>query len=112
MTRNLAGYKRQHRNRSVTKDIRDRWAMRITPNNHHMTGRAGANVYLQLYGRNIGSQKCIKFAVYATSQGYSDFAEVFWEKAFRIDHPGIPLHSSDQPPPTGSAVDLPDIFNT
>lgn len=113
MAPNLSYYKRQNRGTGVTKDIRDRWAGRVMTDYHPSGGRASATAYLQRYGRNIGSAKCIKFAVYATSRGFPDFAEAFWEKAFQVDHPGIPFHSVATPPPPGSsAADLPDIFNT
>ena len=109
---NLAQYKRAHRHQSVTKDIRDRWASRVTANNWNIMGRLGAQEYLNRYGRNIGSAKLIKIAVYATQKGFPDFASVMWEKAFEKDHPGLPFHSMDSVTPGSSAADLPDIFHT
>jgi len=107
---NLAEYKRRFRGQSVTKDIRDRWSSRVIANGWQ-NSRAGADAYLARYGRNIGSKKCVKLAVYAANRGQNAFADRMWEKAFEIDHPGVPFHTMDQDV-TGSARELPDIFHT
>jgi hypothetical protein len=81
-------------------------------NNWAVMGRLGAEEYLNRYGRNIGSAKLVKMAIYAGQKGYPDFANVMWEKAFKKDHPNLPFHSSDPVVPGSSAADLPDIFHT
>jgi hypothetical protein len=78
-------------------------------------GEIGAEEYLKRYGRGIGPKKCIKFAVLATRKGYRGFALGFWKKAFSLEHPNVPFYAEEMPAspePTGSAKNLPDIFNT
>lgn len=109
---NLAEYKRAHRGQSVTKDVRDRWAGRVAANQWDQLGRLGAEEYLSRYGRNIGSKKLIKFAIHAYTRGFPAFGDRMWEKAFEIDHPGLPFHTMDTVDPESSAAGLPDIFHT
>lgn len=78
---------RKDRKHKPNPAIIERWNTRILPDNLHLGGPAGGEMYLSRYGKNIGSAKCIMFARYAESLGHKFFAEWFWEKAYSIDHP-------------------------
>lgn len=78
---------RQSKKNRPNQDIVERWQQRVVRANMHTQGEVGAKQYLSLYGKSVGSAKCIMFARYAEEQGYPEFAKVMWEKAFAIDDP-------------------------
>ncbi len=71
-------------------DIAERWQTRVVPQGLHSQGEAGANQYLNLYGKGIAAPKCIMFAVYAQQNGYSGFAMGMWKKAFMLTTGNLP----------------------
>ncbi len=101
--------RRAWQGRRMTKDIRDRWESRVLAN-HWQHAEDGAERYLRRYGRNIGVDKCIRFAVYSETCGYPWFAHGMWEKAYRIEYPEQEL-TRYEPDPNASESELPDIFH-
>ena len=70
---------------TVTRDIIERWETRIVANNFHTDGRFGCDSYIERFGQRIGAPKCIKFAIYAETAGYQEFAAGMWVKAYQIE---------------------------
>ena len=75
------------------QDIVERWQVRVVAAAMHLQGERGAEQYLSLYGKSVGSPKCIMFARYAEEQGYPEFALGMWKKAYLIDNPGEIIHA-------------------
>lgn len=62
------------------KDIEKRWNERIVPNGWDKMGAAGAQAYLEKYGKNIGEDKLKAFAERALSLGLGEFANAMLSK--------------------------------
>jgi len=65
--------------------IDKRWNERIAPNGWDKQGRAGADAYLAKYGTGIKVPKLVDIALKAESEFATDFANRFWEEAYRIE---------------------------
>lgn len=76
-------------------EIQKRWQTRMIPKGWDQQGEAGAQAYLEAYGRNIGSDKCVHLALYAESAGCPDVARGFWRKAYELEH-GAPPPADDK----------------
>ena len=65
--------------------IDKRWNERIAPNGWDKQGRTGADAYLAKYGTGIKVPKLVDIALKAESEFATDFANRFWEEAYRIE---------------------------
>lgn len=77
---------RSAKKNTPNQDIVERWQKRVLANGWQNSEEGAVN-YLNLYGKSIGSPKCIMLARYAEVAECDEFANVMWEKAFSIDHP-------------------------
>ena len=64
----------------IPTKINQRWAIRIVEPG--LQGSAGAQAYLERYGRGIGAKKVIHLALKATVEGDREMAAGFWAKAY------------------------------
>ena len=84
-----------------TADIRSRWAARIVARNLHQQGKAGADAYLRDYGKGISTAKVIALAIQAETEGCTEVAHGFWEKAYELvtgTRPDSRRHAFISPP--------------
>lgn len=69
----------------VGGDILRRWNDRVLANRWHEQGVRGAELYLEQFGRGIGSKKLYAMATLAEQRGYPGMAHGFWTAAYRLD---------------------------
>lgn len=68
-------------NGKVKADIASRWQTRIVAGGLSDLGKTGAQQYLDLYGKSIGSGKCIDLANIAEDKGLHELALGFLEES-------------------------------
>jgi hypothetical protein len=117
----LQSYIDTNSKKKPNSDIAQRWQTRVITQGLQNQGQAGAQQYLNLYGKGIAAPKCIMFAVYAQQAGFPEFALGMWKKAFQLEtgqvpgtvvvsDSGNPVHVPTMSPPIPPAVVLPKSY--
>jgi bifunctional non-homologous end joining protein LigD len=70
----------------VGADIVERWNTRVVPAKLHERGAAGADEYLDRYGKGISAEKVVKFALQAEASGATEMANRFWARAYTLEN--------------------------
>lgn len=74
----------------IPGDITARWAERVVGGGLVALGKAGAEEYLQRYGKGIQWPKCVSLALKAESEGQPEMAQVFFAKAYELELGSVP----------------------
>jgi hypothetical protein len=95
----IESYREEKRffNPKVPDAIAKRWLERIDKYDLQYKGEKGAQMYLDKYGRKIGEEKAVHFAILAENLGYPEMAEGFWKKAFSLQSEGSTLKVKEKP---------------
>jgi len=82
---NLQEYANSRRKKTPGVDAVERWNTRIVPQGLHTQGLAGANQYINIYGKTMGAPKTIALACQADAMGYPEVAVGFWQHAAYLE---------------------------
>ncbi|MEK7441463.1 MAG: ATP-dependent DNA ligase [Chloroflexota bacterium] len=90
----------------VGADIVERWNTRVVPAKLHERGAAGADEYLDRYGKGVSAEKVIKFALQAEASGATAMANRFWARAYALENKldTVPAFGGNGATPTSLAT--------